>query len=63
MYRDTTYVEHEMCDCTGNILSHWNSNTTFKEKFGSHARNTFNRRTAKGSNTWNITHNVESTAG
>jgi len=63
MYRDTTDVAHEMCDCTGNNLNHWNSNIGYKENFGSHARKTFNRCTTKGSNTWNITHNAESIAG
>ena len=26
MYRDTTYVGHAICDCTGNNWSHCNSN-------------------------------------
>jgi hypothetical protein len=33
-----------------------------KEKFGSYTRNTFDRLTTKDSYTWNITHNMESTA-
>jgi hypothetical protein len=38
MYRDTTNVEHEMYDYTGNDWSHWNSNKRFKENFRSHTR-------------------------
>ena len=62
MYRDTTNVEHEMYDYTGNNWSHRNSNKSLKQKFGSHTRKTFNRSTTKDSYTWNITHNTESTA-
>ena len=62
VYRDTTNVEHEMYDCTGNNWSHWSSNKRFKEKFVSHSSKTFNRCTTKDSCTWNITHNMESTA-
>ena len=29
-----------MCDYTSNNWIHWNSNKRFKEKFGSHTRNT-----------------------
>jgi len=32
MHRDTTNVEHEMYDYTGNNWSHWNSNEKLKEK-------------------------------
>jgi len=32
MYRDTTNVEPEMYDCTGNNWSHWNSDEKLKEK-------------------------------
>ena len=35
-YRDTTNVEPEMYDCTGNNWSHWNSNEKPKEKFGNY---------------------------
>ena len=62
MYRDTTNVEPEMYDYTGNNWSHWNSNEKLKEKFGSCTRKTFDRFTTKDSCTWNITHNTKSTA-
>ena len=62
MYRDTTNVEPEMYDCTGNNWSHWNSNEKLKEKFGNCTKKTFGRFTTKDSYTWNITHNTESTA-
>ena len=62
MYRDTTIVEREMYDYAGNNWSHWNSNEKLKEKFGSCTGKTFDRFTTKGSYTWNITHNTESTA-
>jgi len=39
-----------------------NNNNKLQEKFGSHARKTFDRFTTKDSYTWNITHNTESTA-
>ena len=42
--------------------SHWNSNKKLKEKYGSCTRKTFDRFTTKDSYTWNITHNMESTA-
>jgi len=32
MYRDTTNVEPEMWDYTGNNWSHWNSNKRVKKK-------------------------------
>jgi len=41
MYRDTTNVEPEMYDYTSNNWSHFNSNETVKEKFGSCTRKTF----------------------
>ena len=47
MNRDTMNVEHEIYDCTGNNWDCWNSNNMFKEKFGSHTRNTFSRLTTK----------------
>jgi len=62
MCRDTTNVEPEMYDCTGNKLSQWNSNKKLKEKFGSCTRKAFDRFSTKDSYTWNITHNTESTA-
>ena len=62
MYRDTTNVEPEMYDYTGNNLSHWNSNEKPEEKFGSCTRKIFDRFTTEDSYTWNITHNTESTA-
>ena len=62
MYRDTTNVEPQMYDCTGNIWSHWNSNEKLKEKFGNCTEKIFDRFTTKDSCTWNITHNTESTA-
>ena len=62
MYRDTKNVEPGMYDYTGNNWSHWNSNEKLKEKFGSCTRKTLDRFTTKGSCTWNITHNTESTA-
>jgi len=62
VYRDATNVEPEMYNCTSNNWSHWNSNEELKEKFGNYTRKTFNRFTTKDSYTWNITHNMESTA-
>ena len=62
MYRDTTNVEPEMYDYTGNNWSHCNSNEKPKEKFGSCTGKAFDRFTTKDSYTWNITHNTESTA-
>jgi len=59
---NTSNVEPEMYDYTSNNWSHWNSNEKLKEKFGSATRKTFDRFTTKGSYTWNITHNTESTA-
>jgi hypothetical protein len=47
MYRDTTNVEHEMYDYTGNNCSHRNSNKRFKGKYGSHTKKTFNIFTTK----------------
>ena len=62
VYRDKTNVEPEMYDYTNNNWSHWNSNEKLKEKFGSCTRKTFDRFITKDSYTWNITHNMESTA-
>jgi len=59
---DTTNVEPGMYDYTSNNWSHWNSNEKLKEKFESGTRKTFDRFTTKDSYTWNITHNMESTA-
>jgi hypothetical protein len=63
MYRDTANVEHAMCDCTGNMWSHWNSYERFKEQFGNHNGVTFSRFSTKDSCSWNIIHNMESAAG
>jgi hypothetical protein len=46
---------------TSNKWSHWNSNEKLKEKFGGYTRKTLDRFATKGSYTWNITHNTEST--
>ena len=46
MYRDTTNVEQDMCDYTGNNLE----------------PPEFSRLTTRNSYTWNITHRTESTA-
>jgi hypothetical protein len=62
MYRDTMGVEPGMNDYTGNKWSHGSSNNRFKDKCGSHTRQTFNRFTTKESYTRNITHNTERTA-
>jgi hypothetical protein len=59
LYREITNVEHDVFEHTGKNWSHWNSNKICKEKFGSHARKTFNRFTTKGSYTRNITQNTE----
>jgi len=47
VYRDTTNVDPDMYDYTGNNWSHRNGNKRFKEKFGSHTRKTFSRYTTK----------------
>ena len=62
MDRDTTNVEHEMYENTGNNWSYRNSNKRFKDNSVSHNSKTFDRFTTKDSYTWNITHNTESTA-
>ena len=62
VYSDTTNVEPEMYNCTSNNWSHWNCNEKLKEKFGNYTRKTLDRFTTKDSCTWNITHNMESTA-
>jgi CRISPR/Cas system CMR-associated protein Cmr5 small subunit len=41
------------------IISHWNSNKRFKEKFGSYSRKMFNVFITKDGYTWNITHDTE----
>jgi hypothetical protein len=61
-YRDTMKVEPEMYNYTSYNWSHWNSNEKLKEISGSYTRKTFDRLTTEDSYTWNITHNVESTA-
>jgi hypothetical protein len=62
VYRVTINVEHEMYDYTGNSLCHRNSNKQFKEKFGSHTIEIFNRLTTKDSYIRRITHDTEITA-
>jgi hypothetical protein len=56
------YVEHEMNRYTGNNWIHCTSNKRFKEIFGSHTRETFNRFTTKVSYNVKIAGNTESTA-
>ena len=58
----TATTTTEMYNYTNNNWSHWNGNEKLKEKFGSCTRKTFDRFTKKDSYTWNITHNMESTA-
>jgi hypothetical protein len=62
MYRDKTNVEPEMYEYTSNNRSHWGSTEKLKEKFGISTRKTFDRFAIKDSYTWNITHNIGSTA-
>ena len=62
VYRDTTNVEPDVYDCTGNNWSHWNSNEKLTEKLRNCTGKTFDRFTTKDSYTRNITHNTESTA-
>ena len=62
MYRDTTSVEHEVYDYTGNNRSDRNSDKRFVGEFGNHIRKTLNIFTTKHSCARNITHNTESTA-
>jgi hypothetical protein len=59
MYRDTTNVEPERYDYTGNNWSYWNSNEKLNEKFGSCTMKTFDSFTTKDSYTWNITHTTK----
>jgi hypothetical protein len=61
--RDTMNLEPEMYDYTSYNWSHWNSNKKLKEKSGSYTRKIFDRFTTEDSYAWNITHNMESTAG
>jgi hypothetical protein len=61
-YRDTTNVELEMYDYTSNNWSRWNSNEKLKETFGRYTWKTYDRYTTEDNYTWNITHNIESTA-
>jgi hypothetical protein len=56
LYRDTTTVQHEMCDYTGGNWSHRNGSQRFKETFRSRTGKTFNGFAAEDSCTWNITH-------
>jgi hypothetical protein len=62
MHRDTTNVEPEMYDYTGNNWSHWGCNEELKEKFGGCTGKTFDRLITEDGYTWNSTHNTESTA-
>jgi hypothetical protein len=62
MYGDITNVDCEIHYYTCNNWGHRNSNKSFKEKFGSLTMKTFDRFTAKGSYTWNITRNTVSNA-
>jgi hypothetical protein len=62
-YRDKTNVGPEMYDYASYNWSHWNSNGKLKEKSGSYTGKTFDIFTTADSYTWNITHNMESTAG
>ena len=62
MCGDTTNVEREMYDHTGNNWRHRSSNIGFEEKFGGHTRKTFDMIITKSSNTRNITHNTERAA-
>ena len=55
-------MEYETYDYTDTYWSNRNSNRWFKEKLGKCARNRFNRFNSKDSYTWNITHNMISTA-
>jgi len=61
-YRHTMNVEPEMYDHTNNNWSHRNSNKKLKEKSGNCTRKIFDRFTTKDIYTWNITHNMESSA-
>ena len=61
MYREATNVEFDSLILLVGI-SQRNSTKRFTEKFGSHAKRTFDRFTTKDSYTGNITHNTESTA-
>jgi hypothetical protein len=62
MHRDTTNVEPEMYDYTGNNWSHWDCNEKLRKKFGRCTRKTFDRLITEDGYTWNSTHNTESTA-
>jgi hypothetical protein len=62
MNSDTTDVEPEMYDYTGNNWSHWGCKEKLKEKSESCTRKTFDRLITEDGYTWNITHNTESTA-
>jgi hypothetical protein len=55
-------VELEMYDYTSYNWSHWNINKKLKEKSVSYTRKMFDRFTTADSYTWNITHNIQSTA-
>jgi hypothetical protein len=60
-YRDIMKVELEMYDYTS---YNWSScsNEKLKEKLESYTRKTFDKSTTESSSTWNVAHNMESTA-
>ena len=60
MCRNTANVDHAMCECTGDMWGHRNSNERFKDPFGSQSGETYSRSSTKDSCIWNITHNSES---
>jgi hypothetical protein len=57
-----TNVEPEMYDYTSYNWSQWNSNENLKEKSGDYTKKTLDRFTTESSYTWNIRHNMKSTA-
>ena len=60
MCKNTTNVEYEMYDHTGNNWRRWNDNERLEEKFGGHTKEIFHIITTKTSCTWSITYNTES---
>jgi hypothetical protein len=59
LYTEIQQMWNLKCLIIPGIISHWNSNKRFKEKFGSHSRKMFNEFTTEDGYTWNITHNTE----
>ena len=51
MYRDTTNVEHDVCDYTGNNWRDSSSNSWFEGRFVSRTGKTFNRFTIEDNHT------------